>query len=457
MKRMSLKWKVTLWYAGMLLLLVALLFGFLLSVSDQFLRTESISILEDAVWDFIDEIEIEENDWKLDDDIRFYDGNVVFSLYDESGNLIAGSVPSGFPADTTLKAYAVQELSGASGKWTTYDAAVPYGDGRILWVRGTHGSDLSMLESLMFRMLLIACPLLILVALLVGYSITRRALLPMEEIRRTAEEIGSGNDLSRRIPAEKATGEVRQLADTFNHMFARLENSFEKERQFTSDASHELRTPTAVILSQAEYALLPDTEPEEMREGLEVIQEQAQRMSGLLSQLLLLARADNGSARLAREPVNLSVLALNALEELSSRAGQQKIELISEITPDLWTDGDRGSLAGALTNLLENAIQYGREGGWVRLSVRSEGNQVVCQVADNGIGMAPEHLDKIWNRFYRVDTVRGSERGNSGLGLPIVKWIVEQHGGTVAVESRPGEGSCFTVRLPKLEREAALQ
>lgn len=449
MKRMSLKWKVTLWYASMFLLLVVLLFGFLLSVSDQILRSESISALEDAVWDFIEEIEIKGDGWELDDDIRFYEGSIVFSLYDENGRLLAGSVPRNFPADTTLKAYAVQGFSSGSEKWTTYDAAVPYGNERILWVRGTYGADvLTTMERLLLHLLLVGGPLLTVIAIFVGYSITRRALLPIEEIRKTAEEIGEGSDLSLRVSTERTSGEVRQLADTFNHMFDRLEQTFEKERQFTSDASHELRTPTAVILSQAEYALLPDTEPEEMREGLEVIKKQAQRMSGLLSQLLLLARADNGSAQLTKESLDIGVVALNALEEVRLRAGQRHVELQSDLQPDLRVWADRVSLTGAFLNLLENAVQYGREDGWVRLSVTEENGFAVCRVEDNGIGIKPEHLDKIWNRFYRVDTVRGSEYGNSGLGLPIVKWIVEQHGGTVQAESHVGEGSCFTIKLP---------
>lgn len=449
MKRMSLKWKVTLWYASMLLLLVMLLFGFLLSVSDRILRSESISALEDAVWDFIGEIEIKGDGWELDDDSRFYEGGIVFSLYDENGRLLAGSVPENFPVDTTLKAYAVQEFSRGSEKWTTYDAAVPYGNQRILWVRGTYGADvLSTMEQLLLHLLLVGGPLLTMIAVFVGYSITRRALLPIEEIRKTAEEIGEGRDLSLRVSTERTSGEVRQLADTFNRMFDRLEQTFEKERQFTSDASHELRTPAAVILSQAEYALLPDAEPEEMREGLEVIKKQAGRMSELLSRLLLLARADNGSAQLAKESLDISVAALNALEEVRIRAGQRHVELCSDLQPGLRVWADRESLTRVFLNLLENAIQYGREGGWVHLSVTEEDGFAVCRVEDNGIGIRPEYLDKIWNRFYRVDTVRGSEYGNSGLGLPIVKWIVEQHGGTVWAESHFSEGSCFTVRLP---------
>lgn len=452
MKRMSLKWKVTLWYASMLLLLVALLFGFLLSTSDYLLRSRSVSVLEDAVWNFLDEIDVEDGRWEVDDDVRFYENDVMFSLYDEQGRLVAGSVPKNFPENTTLKTHTMQEINEGFGKWMTYDVAILYSEGRILWIRGIYSSDLlPALEGMMFRMLLIACPILIAVALWVGYSITRHALLPIEEIRKTAEEIGGGSDLSLRIPIKRTGGEVRQLADTFNHMFARLESSFEKERQFTSDASHELRTPVSVILSQAEYALLPDSEPEEQREGLEVIRRQAERMSALLSQLLLLARADNGRAQFAKEVFDVSVLALDMAEEMRVRAGQHQIELITDVQPGLLLYGDKGSLMGVFRNLLENAIQYGKEGGWVTLTVFRDQGMIICQVEDNGIGIAPEHLEKIWNRFYRVDTVRGSEHGNSGLGLPIVKWSVEQHNGTIEVESKQGEGSCFTVRLPEAE------
>lgn len=450
MKKMTLRWKVTLWYAGMLLLLVVLLFGFLLTTSDRMIRSESSSALEDEVWDFLEEVDVVDGKLHLKENIRFYENGVVFSLYDGQGKLIAGSVPSEFPENTMLKAYTVQKFRNTLGEWTGYDAAIPDGTGGYYWVRGVYGSDtLTTVEQTFQRLLLIACPLLILVALVVGYMITRRALQPIQDIRRTADEIGSGSDLSLRIPAERTQGEVRQLADTFNHMFGRLEQSFEKERQFTSDASHELRTPLAVIRSQAEYALLPDTEPEELREGMEVIHSQAERMSELLSRLLLLARADNGREQLKKEPVDLSALAQQALEMVRTKAENRGMALQSVIEPGLIVIGDSASLIRAFQNLLENAVQYGRDGGYVRLSLSGDGEQIICKVEDNGIGIAPEHLDKIWDRFYRVDTVRGAADGNSGLGLSIVRWIVEEHGGTITVESEPGMGSCFSVRLPE--------
>ncbi len=448
-KGLSIKQRVTLWYACMLVLIVLLLFGFIFTVSRSLLQRESNSRLEKMVLDFTEEIDFEHSTYELDDDARFYEDGVIFSLYDEQGRLTAGSVPTGFPADTTLKAYTFQTFSEGGNTWSAYDAALVYGDGQILWIRGILPSEtLFSVERTMFLVLLIVCPLLIAVALLVGYSITRRAFLPIEEIRETAEAIGAGGDLSARIPTERTQGEIRQLADTFNEMFGRLETSFEHERQFTSDASHELRTPVAVITSQAEYALLPDATSEEQREGLEIILEQAQKMSALISQLLLLARADNGTQQLTLAPTDLSLLASMTAEQCRESAARQKIRVICQIEPDITVCGDQASLTRALLNLMENAVQYGHTGGFVKLTLASRDGFAVCSVEDDGIGIAQEHLDRIWQRFYRVDPARSPGGSNTGLGLSLVKWIIEAHHGTIQAESSPGKGSCFTFRIP---------
>ena len=446
---LSIKQKVTLWYACMLVLIVLLLFGFIFSISRSLLQRESDSRLEELVLDFADEIDFENGVYELDDDVRFYENGVIFSIYDEQGRLIAGSVPTGFPADTTLKAFSFQTFSASGNAWSVYDAALPYGEDQILWIRGILPSEtLFSVERTLFFVLLVACPLLIAVALLVGYSITRRAFLPIEEIRRTAETIGAGGDLSARIPTERTQGEIRQLAETFNEMFGRLETSFEHERQFTSDASHELRTPVAVITSQAEYSLLPDATPEEQHEGLEVILEQAQKMSALISQLLMLARADSGTQQLTMAPVDLSLLASMTAEQCREAAARRQIRLDCEIAPGIMTEGDQASLVRVFLNLLENAIQYGRPGGFVKLTLAVQNDFAVCSIADDGIGIARENLERIWQRFYRVDPSRNPGGSNTGLGLSLVKWIIEAHHGTIEAESGLGKGSCFTFRLP---------
>ena len=168
-KGLSIKQKVTIWYACMLVLIVLLLFGFILTISRNLLQRESDSRLEKIVLDFIDDIDFEYNWYELDDDVRFFEDGVIFSLYDEQGRLTAGSVPTDFPADTVLKAYSFQTFSAAGHNWSVYDAALPYGDGKILWIRGIlQAETLFSVERTMFLVLLIACPLLIALALLVG-------------------------------------------------------------------------------------------------------------------------------------------------------------------------------------------------------------------------------------------------------------------------------------------------
>lgn len=451
MKRLSIKQKVTLWYACMLVLIVLLLFGFIFSISRSLLQRESNARLEALVQDFADEIDFDDGYYELDDDLHFYEDGVIFSLYDEEGRLTAGSVPTGFPADTVLKAYVFQTITSGQNTWSVYDAALPYGSGQILWVRGIVAEEtLFSVERTMLLVLLVACPLLIVLALLVGYSITRRAFLPIEEIRQTAAAIGAGGDLSRRIPTGRTQGEILHLAETFNEMFERLETSFENERRFTSDASHELRTPAAVITSQAEYALLPDATAEEQREGLEIILGQARKMSSLISELLTLARADSGRQQLSLVPLDFSMLAVTAAEACADAASARGIRLLTDVAPALMVEGDQASLVRALLNLLENAVQYGREGGFVKLALFARDGFAVCQVSDDGIGIAKEDLERIWQRFYRADPSRNPSGSNTGLGLSMVKWIAEAHRGSVGVESAPGKGSCFTVRIPLL-------
>ncbi len=454
MKQMTIKRKVTLWYACMLFLIVLLLFGFIFLISGRIFRSESQAALRLAVREFADDIEWEddENTYELEDDIRFYEHGVLFSLYNETGQLTAGNLPQSFPDDTILKTDTYQNFSAGEESWTTYDLALSYGQEQVLWIRGISSANtLPSLEQTLFYVLLIVCPLLLTVALLVGYSITRRAFLPIEEIQQIAEEISDGNDLSRRIPTQHSQGEIRQLANTFNRMFERLEQAFERERQFTGDASHELRTPLAVITAESEYALLPDSTAQEKEESLQVILAQAHKMSSLISQLLMLARADSGTYSLNLVSLNLSTLAEITAEDFAPQAMEKQIHLHTQIEPNLQVLGDQSSLVRVLLNLLENAAQYGRSGGNIHLSLAAEGNHILCKIQDDGIGIAPEHLDKIWQRFYRVDSSRNnSDRSNSGLGLSLVKWIVEAHQGTITVESQVGKGTAFRILFKQL-------
>jgi len=280
----------------------------------------------------------------------------------------------------------------------------------------------------------------------VGWWLATRALRPIAEITRAAQEISAG-DLARRINTSEAESELGQLAGVLNSTFARLDTAFTQQKQFTSDAAHELRTPVTVILAQIQSTLNRERSGPEYRETLEACQRAAERMRKLIESLLELARLDASQAGNKRAPLDLSRCAADCIELVRPLAEERRITLHNELA-SAPCSGDTDQLALVITNLLGNAIHYNRDGGDVRVATRQESGSALLIVSDNGIGIAAEHLPHIFDRFYRADAARTSSQGRSGLGLAITKAIVEAHGGIITATSEPDKGSTFTVRLP---------
>lgn len=230
-------------------------------------------------------------------------------------------------------------------------------------------------------------------------------------------------------------------------MLNRLESSFEAEKQFSNDASHELRTPLSVIIAQCEYALKKANTLEEAQAALEVILGQSKKMSALISQLLTLARADQGTIKLQLEELCVSDLTCMAALEQENVAAHRGIEIQQEIDPDIMWQVDETMFLRLWMNLISNSIKYGKDGGFVRIVLRQENGQLLGKVVDDGIGISPEDLPKIWDRFYQANPSRNDEN-SAGLGLSMVKWIVSAHGGRISVNSVLNEGSEFTFLLP---------
>ena len=276
------------------------------------------------------------------------------------------------------------------------------------------------------------------------YLLAKRAIRPIADITRTAEAISAG-DLSKRIAEPSARDEVQELAITFNTMLDRLQESFQRERQFTSDASHELRTPVAVISACAEE-LAGEPLSGDGRETLEAVQKESQRMNKIISQLLVLTRGYEGRYRLEKERLPLREAVGSVLEELAEPATAQGISLFNQVPAEIEVWADQSLLTQLLINLVGNAVRYGTKGGWVIIRASQEREDCVLTVSDNGIGMSPEELEHIFERFYRADKAR--DRSGSGLGLSIAQWIVHLHGGEITAQSQPGKGSQFTVELP---------
>ncbi len=288
--------------------------------------------------------------------------------------------------------------------------------------------------------------LILLVGLAGGWWLVSRAIKPINEISATAVKISAG-DLSQRINVAEAESELGQLATVLNSTFARLETAFAQQKQFASDAAHELRTPVSVILTQTQTALNRERDAASYKQTVEACQRAAQRMRKLIESLLALARFDAGQEVLKRQQFDFSKTISDCAELVSPLADERAVKISIE-AESVEIVGDFERLAQVITNLLTNAIQYNKPEGEVRVNLESQNGLAVLTVADTGQGIAAENLPQVFGRFFRADTSR-TGAGNSGLGLAITKAIVEAHGGTIEVASEENAGTTFTVRLPQ--------
>jgi signal transduction histidine kinase len=294
---------------------------------------------------------------------------------------------------------------------------------------------------------LIAIVSLFLISLLVGWIVSGSVLRPIERITGVAKEI-QATDLSRRIDLGGPHDELRELADTFDDMLGRIDDAFESQRQFIHEASHELRNPLAVIQTNLDVTLAdPDASRDELRHTLEVVQRSSDRINRLVDDLLVYARKGTLSPDHTRFDARLLLPEL--ADEFRAPAEARGIRLIDEGASGLWVDADRGALRQALANLLANAVRLAPSGSEVRLRGGTHAPWVWLSVEDQGPGIAPEDQDRVFHRFWRGDpgaTTTGEVR--SGLGLTIVRQIVQAQGGEVKLASTLGEGSAFAIWLP---------
>ena len=297
--------------------------------------------------------------------------------------------------------------------------------------------------------LLTFTPLALLLISLGGWFLAGRTLAPMVRITRAVRKINAEN-LNQRLPVGNIQDEIATLAETFNSMLARLEDSFRKIQQFSADASHELRTPLTILRGETEVALRWAKKPEEFRNMLESNMEEIDRMGRIIENLLTLAKSDAGELPPDFKELSLSDL----LQELYLQAktlGESKdigIALRLDVFEEIRIRGDELRLRQMFLNLISNGIKYTPPGGRLEIALGIEGEDAVVTISDTGIGIPEEDLPHIFDRFYRVDKARNREAGGTGLGLAIVKWVAEAHEGKIAVRSAPGKGSAFTVYLP---------
>jgi two-component system, OmpR family, sensor kinase len=331
---------------------------------------------------------------------------------------------------------------------------------RVVVASSTKSAELAVGE-LVGTMLVIA-PLLLLISIGGAYVIAGRALRPIDGIINEVQAITDGRSLHRRLPSASAGDELERLTTTLNEMMERLERSFAALRRFTADASHELKTPLAVLRADVERAMTPNVPPAERLVALEEALHETTRMADLVESLLTLARADERRFDLHLEPVELEALVREVFETAVILGEAGGLTVTMPVVEPATVAGDPTRLRQLFLNLITNAIKYTPRGGSVELSLESFGKTVAFSVRDTGVGISAADLTHIFERFWRADRARSrplltgdrpwmAERGGFGLGLAIGQWIAEAHGGSISVRSRLGRGSTFTVTLPVAE------
>jgi len=303
------------------------------------------------------------------------------------------------------------------------------------------------LQDSLYVIFLFLVPLAALISVIGGFALARKSLQPVDELARAAQRITAQN-LDQPLPVLRPDEEIGRLTTTINDMTRRLHDSFARVSEFSADASHELRTPLTVVRGEIELALRSSRNPAEYRRVLETTLEEVLRMGTIVENLLLLAKADQRSYQAHFTEVNLQELLNELAEDGEVLAEHKRIRLQIAQSSPVTIVGDKVRLRQLFLNLVDNAIKYTPEGGRVSLAVEQHNGLALFRVEDTGIGIPKEELPKIFERFYRVDKARSRELGGSGLGLAIARWIAELHRGTITVESRPNEGSTFTVTLP---------
>jgi len=447
-KPTSIKTRITIWYTTLMFVLVLVVLSLVGGLSYQL----SIDSVEKDV--ILQVTQVNEKLSKRQPDVfEIVESKEEFknvSIYEMNGKYIVGQY--NYDVVNIPFEEGIPRRESIDGKdYIVYDTRTPGPPGRHggFWIRGVESvNSTTLLGRSAIVIMLILIPLILLLTALGGYYITKRAFRPINNIAKTANDITTQKDITRRIEIEPDSkeDELYHLSATLNKMLDKIENLIKQEKQFTSDASHELRTPISVILAQGEY-LLDIAKDEKEKELAQTIVDKSNQISKLVSRLLLLARIDQNRQKFNKEKVDIGVIIDVAIDSMKELASQKEILLFANVPEGTIVDADESLLLSAITNLISNGIKYGNESGYVSVSASKIGDKTEVIVADNGVGISEEHIDKIWTRFYRVDDVRNDEFGSSGLGLSMVKSIIELHGGKITVKSELGQGTEFRIIL----------
>ncbi|MBE3090514.1 MAG: HAMP domain-containing histidine kinase [Actinobacteria bacterium] len=444
---MSIKFKISLWFSSMLLVILCFFSFIIYFIMSEVLYTDAENQLKTDAIHSSSMIEAEGEERYFNDPFKLLVPNAYLILYDAKGNSSSLGDVARQIVKIPLAANNIRKVRIDGNLWILYDEPIKAGEEIVGWVRVSR-SMMPIIENLnKFKLILfISIPVYIIISILGGQSLAKRALHPIDSITRTARAIGQGN-INQRLKLPKVKDEVGRLAETFDEMLDKIEAAFKKERQFTTDASHELRTPITIISAHAEDALGTDNK-KDYKEALEIIYKESQKMSVMISQLLLLSRSDEGKYHLEIEDIDLKLIMDEIIGEMKESTKANNIKLYFSGEDGLVIKADQTLITRLFINIINNAIKFSKKGGFVKVQIAADSDKNFAKILieDNGIGIPKEDIENIFNRFYQVDKSRNDK--GTGLGLAIAKWIVDIHKGTINIESELGKGTKFYINLP---------
>ena len=434
LSRIPVSIRVTVWFSSVIVILFLIILSSLILIEDKVVNDLSQKELVEAVEEIYEDPEKFEN---------FNDG-IYYIKYNEQNEIIAGKFPKDFDIALAFSIEDINIYQVENKKFLYYDTRLQDEDD---WIRGIYplGKVQKEIETL-WNIAIALSVLFLIFVVIVGYRIIKNAFKPVKQISDTALKIKRSKDFSNRIELEDSNDdEIHKMASTFNEMLDTVEEVFIHEKQFSSDVSHELRTPITVILAQSDYALQYSDTFEEAKESLEVINRHAKRMTNLINQIMELSKLER-QKEIEKEKINLSNIVLQLLEDYKPLLESKNLNLVYNVEKDLRIQGNKIMLERVFLNILMNAVKFTKTN--IEVSLIREGKTAVLKIRDNGIGISEENKKFIWERFFQVNDSRNKEENKgSGLGLSMVKKIVDLHSATIDLESELEQGTCFTIKF----------
>ena len=432
--------KITLWYTAFIVILIAIMLTGSFTIADKMTGDLYQRQLMESVVEMASEMV--SNPDEFDD----FDDGIYFVKYNNAGIEMAGMSPRGFDLTLNFSENTVKTYEKDGGKFYYFDKKINTPEGE--WIRGIIPvNKLTNEVNRMLLIILISSPLLLLIIVYGGYKIIKKALNPVAKISGTASEIQKNGDFSKRIEIDEGKDEIHKMATAFNEMLNSLENSYIREKQFSSDVSHELRTPVSVILTESQYSLEYADTLEEAKDSFSVIQRQAKKMSELINQIMELSKIEK-QIIIPTKKINFSEIIEKILLDYKNLIDKKNIKISKEIEENIFIIGDKIMIERLLDNLLNNAMKFTKNE--IKIKLYSENENCILEVEDNGIGMSEEFKNLIWGRFYQINDSRNKKINKGfGLGLFLVSKIIEQHNAVINVESELNKGTKFIAKFKK--------